>query len=83
MVTDLNLIITETELIELKKIYAEFSIFKKDTLEPFINTLSGEIRRYMVIHKKMMYMSKESENLMLRLSEVLNKHKGGESGKES
>ena len=64
----LKLLMTEQDLHNLKKLSLELQKYNNEVLKPFQATISGEIRRYLTIHKRMDAVIKEGEGLVRELN---------------
>lgn len=62
---------TEEDLNNLKNCSIELEKFKLEVLEPLKNTLSGEIRRYITIHRKIETTIIESNKILDHIKSCL------------
>ena len=64
-------LISDSDLHNLKKTSIELEKYKKDILEPFKNTMAGEIRRYIIIHRKIEVVIREADKLITQIKTCL------------
>ena len=68
---NLKLLQTETDIANLKLTQIQIDNYAKNILNPLKDTLSGEIRRYITIHRKLEVAIKEAEIVSKSISSFL------------
>jgi len=69
----MKLLMTEADLTNLKNTSIALEKYELEILKPFRDSVSGEIRRYINIHRKIELAIKETENILAVVKTFLGK----------